>query len=61
MLARINVIFLLYSNEAGDPAPLVVNCLRLMSVLGVSGEMALHAGDSLVLKVDQFLDAGHFC
>lgn len=38
----------LRSIEAGDPAPSIGNYLRVMSVLGVSGEMALLAGDALV-------------
>jgi transcriptional regulator with XRE-family HTH domain len=38
----------LRSIEAGDPAPSIGNYMRVMSVLGVSGEMALLAGDSLV-------------
>lgn len=34
--------------EAGDPATAIGTYLRVMSVLGVSGELALLAGDSLV-------------
>ena len=37
----------LRSIEAGDPAPSIGNYMRVMSVLGVSGEMALLAGDSV--------------
>jgi len=33
--------------EAGDPGPSMGNYLRVMSVLGISGELALLAGDSL--------------
>lgn len=33
--------------EAGDPAPSIGTYLRVMSVLGVSGELALLAGDTL--------------
>lgn len=33
--------------EAGDPAPAMGTYLRVMSVLGVSGELALLAGDTL--------------
>ena len=33
--------------EAGDPGPSIGNYLRVMSVMGVSGELALLAGDSL--------------
>src|SRR4051794_25473110 len=33
--------------EAGDPAPSIGTYLRVMSVLGVSGELALLAGDSV--------------
>lgn len=33
--------------EAGDPAPSLGTYLRVMSVLGVSGELALLAGDTL--------------
>lgn len=33
--------------EAGDPAPAIGTYLRVMSVLGVSGELALLAGDAL--------------
>lgn len=38
----------LRSVEAGDPGTAIGTYLRVMSVLGVSGEMALLAGDSLV-------------
>lgn len=37
----------LRSVEAGDPAPSIGTYLRVMSVLGVSGELALLAGDTL--------------
>lgn len=33
--------------EAGDPAPSIGTYLRVMSVLGVSGELALLAGDTM--------------
>lgn len=33
--------------EAGDPAPSIGTYLRVMSVLGLSGELALLAGDTL--------------
>jgi transcriptional regulator with XRE-family HTH domain len=33
--------------EAGDPAPSIGTYLRVMSVLGISGELALLAGDTL--------------
>lgn len=33
--------------EAGDPAPSIGTYLRLMSILGISGELALLAGDTL--------------
>lgn len=33
--------------EAGDPGPSIGNYLRVMSILGVSGELALLAGDTL--------------
>lgn len=33
--------------EAGDPGPSIGNYLRVMSVLGISGELALLAGDTL--------------
>lgn len=33
--------------EAGDPAPSIGTYLRVMSILGVSGELALLAGDTL--------------
>lgn len=33
--------------EAGDPAPSIGTYLRVMSVLGVSGELALLAGDTI--------------
>ncbi|THF66561.1 helix-turn-helix domain-containing protein [Pseudothauera nasutitermitis] len=33
--------------EAGDPAPAIGTYLRVMSVLGVSGELALLAGDTI--------------
>lgn len=33
--------------EAGDPAPSIGTCMRVMSVLGISGEFALLAGDTL--------------
>ncbi|MDR0260405.1 MAG: helix-turn-helix domain-containing protein, partial [Comamonas sp.] len=39
--------------ETGDPAPTMGSYLRVMSVLGVSGDLALLAGDSL-----QFAPAG---
>lgn len=35
--------------ETGDPAPTMGSYLRVMSVLGVSGDLALLAGDSLQL------------
>lgn len=35
----------LYAVEAGDPGPSIGTYLRVMSVLGVSGELALLAGD----------------
>ncbi len=38
----------LRSVEAGDPATAIGTYLRVMSVLGVSGELALLAGDALV-------------
>jgi transcriptional regulator with XRE-family HTH domain len=34
--------------EAGDPAPSIGTYLRVMSVLGVGGELALLAGDTLL-------------
>lgn len=34
--------------EAGDPAPSIGNYLRVMSVLGISGELALLAGDTVL-------------
>jgi transcriptional regulator with XRE-family HTH domain len=34
--------------EAGDPAPSIGTYLRVMSILGVSGELALLAGDTLL-------------
>lgn len=34
--------------EAGDPAPSIGTYLRVMSVLGICGELALLAGDSLL-------------
>jgi len=37
----------LSSVEAGDPGPSIGTYLRVMSVLGVSGELALLAGDAL--------------
>ncbi|GAB4061250.1 helix-turn-helix transcriptional regulator [Uliginosibacterium sediminicola] len=37
----------LRSVEAGDPTPAIGTYLRVMSVLGISGELALLAGDSL--------------
>ncbi|WP_319016821.1 helix-turn-helix transcriptional regulator [Diaphorobacter aerolatus] len=39
--------------ETGDPAPTIGSYLRVMSVLGVSGDLALLAGDTL-----QFAPAG---
>lgn len=33
--------------EAGDPAPSIGTYLRVMSILGISGELALLAGDTL--------------
>jgi len=33
--------------EAGDPAPSIGTYLRVMSVLGISGELALLAGDTM--------------
>lgn len=33
--------------EAGDPAPAIGTYLRVMSILGISGELALLAGDTL--------------
>jgi transcriptional regulator with XRE-family HTH domain len=33
--------------ESGDPAPSIGTYIRVMSVLGVSGELALLAGDTL--------------
>src|SRR5262245_52823417 len=33
--------------EAGDPGPSIGTYLRVMSVLGVSGELALLAGDTM--------------
>ena len=33
--------------EAGDPAPSIGTYLRLMSIMGISGELALLAGDTL--------------
>ena len=37
----------LSSVEAGDPGPAIGTYLRVMSVLGISGELALLAGDAL--------------
>lgn len=37
----------LASVEAGDPGPAIGTYLRVMSVLGISGELALLAGDAL--------------
>lgn len=37
----------LRSVEAGDPAPSIGTYLRVMSILGISGELALLAGDTL--------------
>ena len=37
----------LRSIEAGDPSPSIGSYLRVMSVLGVSGELALLAGDTM--------------
>ena len=37
----------LRSVEAGDPSPSIGAYLRVMSVLGVSGELALLAGDTM--------------
>lgn len=37
----------LASVEAGDPGPAIGTYLRVMSVLGISGELALIAGDAL--------------
>lgn len=37
----------LRSVEAGDPGPSIGTYLRIMSVLGISGELALLAGDTL--------------
>jgi DNA-binding XRE family transcriptional regulator len=33
--------------EAGDPGPSIGTYLRVMSVLGISGELALLAGDTM--------------
>lgn len=41
----------LRSVEAGDPGTAIGTYLRVMSVLGVSGELALLAGDSLIAPV----------
>lgn len=38
----------LAAGEAGDPAPSIGTYLKVMSVLGVSGELALLAGDVIV-------------
>ena len=37
----------LSSVESGDPGPAIGTYLRVMSVLGISGELALLAGDAL--------------
>lgn len=39
--------------ENGDPAPSIGSYLRVMSVLGVSGELALLAGDSVIHPAPQ--------
>ncbi|MBT9595792.1 MAG: helix-turn-helix transcriptional regulator [Vitreoscilla sp.] len=39
--------------EAGDPAPSIGTYLRVMSALGISGELALLAGDALQLPPGQ--------
>ena len=33
--------------EAGDPTPSIGTYLRLMSIMGISGELALLAGDTM--------------
>lgn len=49
MAARVGITrTTLRAIEAGDPATAIGTYLRVMSVLGVSGELALLAGDSLV-------------
>lgn len=49
MAARVGITRnTLRSVEAGDPSTAIGTYLRVMSVLGVSGELALLAGDSLV-------------
>jgi transcriptional regulator with XRE-family HTH domain len=49
MAARVGVTRnTLRSVEAGDPATAIGTYLRVMSVLGVSGELALLAGDTLM-------------
>ena len=49
MAARVGITRpTLRSVEAGDPATAIGTYLRVMSVLGVSGELALLAGDALV-------------
>jgi transcriptional regulator with XRE-family HTH domain len=48
MAARVGVTRnTLRAVEAGDPAPSIGTYLRVMSVLGISGELALLAGDTL--------------
>lgn len=48
MAARVGVTRnTLRAVESGDPAPSIGTYLRVMSVLGVSGELALLAGDTL--------------